>query len=391
MGTLAQAFVSLAAADVDAIARGERCQGRVGTGERGRHDADGEEHHHDVSQPSRRREQGQELVARRRDGYALLSCELHQQHAQAHEQQIGRYEGEAVGTHVFLRITKVLAGEVLLHHVLIQPRHHDNDKDAAQELLPEVLLRQPVVEHEHAAMPVVRNGRHRLRHIQVELAHHMEEDKNQGRKHADGLERVRPHQCLDAAAPRVEPDQRHHSHDRQRKRHAELIQDEPLEDDADHIEPHGSPRHLRKEKEGCSRLIGAHAQTLLQIRVDGGKIQPVVYRQKHKGHEEITDDETQAGLHVGHAGMLHHARHAHEGNTRDARAHHAEGHHIPRRPPVGPVESVVVSTANRHPAEEQQDGEICQNGENDDHNDCKDTKKRTLTERLSHFIAAARP
>lgn len=39
------------------------------------------------------------------------------------KQQVGWYEGKAIRTHIFLGITKRLAGEILLHHVLIKSRH----------------------------------------------------------------------------------------------------------------------------------------------------------------------------------------------------------------------------------------------------------------------------
>ena len=57
-----------------------------------------------------------------------------------------------------MSLAKRLACEILLHHVLIESLHHDNDENAAKELFPEILCRFRVVEHEEAAHTTVLNG-----------------------------------------------------------------------------------------------------------------------------------------------------------------------------------------------------------------------------------------
>ena len=53
---------------------------------------------------------------------------------------------------------QIAAGEVLLHHVLIESGHDDDDKDAAEELFEEVLTGHPVIEYEDAAVFAVADG-----------------------------------------------------------------------------------------------------------------------------------------------------------------------------------------------------------------------------------------
>ena len=50
------------------------------------------------------------------------------QYAQGEEQQIGGQEGESIATHILLSITQRLAGQVFLHHILIQSCHNYYDE-----------------------------------------------------------------------------------------------------------------------------------------------------------------------------------------------------------------------------------------------------------------------
>lgn len=82
----------------------------------------------------------------------------------ARETKVDRREGESICVHIFLGIFQALAGEVLLHHVLIQPGHDDRDKDTAEELLEEVLRTMPIAELEDPEMRAFHQGlRHTLK------------------------------------------------------------------------------------------------------------------------------------------------------------------------------------------------------------------------------------
>lgn len=51
---------------------------------------------------------------------------------------------------------QVLARQVLLHHILIQPCHDNRDEDAAEKLLEEVLFAVPVVKNKDTAVFISR-------------------------------------------------------------------------------------------------------------------------------------------------------------------------------------------------------------------------------------------
>ena len=74
-------------------------------------------------------------------GKAMPSRDAKSQQQDAHpqKQHIQRNERKTVRTHVFLRITQVLAREVLLHHVLIQSRHDNHNENTTEELFHEML------------------------------------------------------------------------------------------------------------------------------------------------------------------------------------------------------------------------------------------------------------
>ena len=86
-----------------------------------------------------RTKQGQNVISLHGQVYTLARCQSQQQDAHSQKQHIQGYERKAVRAHVFLRIMQVLAREILLHHILIQPRHDNHNKNAAQELLHEML------------------------------------------------------------------------------------------------------------------------------------------------------------------------------------------------------------------------------------------------------------
>ena len=230
--------------DVHTVSGGQSRQGRVGAAERRRHDANGKEHHHHLPQRTRRCEHGQQLIARRGKRHAPPRGQHGQQHAQRQEQQVGGHESKSVGAHVFLRLSQGLARQILLHHVLIEPRHHDDDKDSAHELLPEILFGQPVIKHEDTAPVIPRDGCHCLSDIHVEHGRHLHDDEDEGREHAKGLKRVGPHQGLDASAPRIQPDKRHQRQRSDHERHPHGIEYKPLQEHAHHIKLNRRTRHF---------------------------------------------------------------------------------------------------------------------------------------------------
>ena len=103
---------------------------------------------------------------------------------------------------------------------------------------------RPVVEHEDVAVRVGRHLGHHVVEVEVETAHRRHDDEHEGGEHARGLERVGPHEGLHSGTARVEPDERDHHHDRTREGHVPSVEDEPLEDEAHHVEAHGGPHEL---------------------------------------------------------------------------------------------------------------------------------------------------
>ena len=122
-----------------------------------------------------------------------------------------------------------------------------------------------VVPHEHAAVSVGSHRLHGFSHAHAQLLRHIIYNKEQRGKHAGGLERVGPHQRLDAAAARVEPDEQRHADDGYGEWYAHGIEHEALQNDADDVEAHRCARHLRREEEPCARLVRPLAEPLLQI------------------------------------------------------------------------------------------------------------------------------
>ena len=85
----------------------------------------------------------------------------------------------------------------------------------------------------------------RIANVEVQVIRHLIYINKESRKQAKRLHGVRPYKCLDTSLPGVKPYQQHQLYRCQRKGHTLRFKHESLQDDAHHIEPHGSASHLR--------------------------------------------------------------------------------------------------------------------------------------------------
>src|SRR5882757_8047120 len=58
-----------------------------------------------------------------------------QQPAQQKKEEIHQHKHQAESDHILLRILQVLHADVLLHHLLVQPRHSNGNEHAPDDLL----------------------------------------------------------------------------------------------------------------------------------------------------------------------------------------------------------------------------------------------------------------
>ena len=186
---LAQAFVVGSLADVNAEGGGEGSQRTVNSRERCGQYAEKEDDRNVLQGISY-----EQVVGIGGQGRALLTVEHYEHGTQQQEQRIDGQESYAVGTHIFLRIAETLAGEVLLHHVLVEARHDDDDKGSRNE-------------GEHKAdrpcMPYMPYMAHKPDVPYMPYKAYMPYYDYQRSEHAERLQGVGPYQRLDAAAAGV--------------------------------------------------------------------------------------------------------------------------------------------------------------------------------------------
>ena len=367
MGTLAQLFVARAMAYIHAETGGEGSECRVGTAERGRHNANGEEHHDRRTERTAACKHGQQFVTLVGQSHSLLLCQQHQQHAQREEEQVGRHKGKAVGTHILACLFQILARQVLLHHVLVEASHHNHDEDAAEKLFHEMLAIHPIVEHEDAAVGTLRHGLHRLAHAHAQPAGHLHKDEHHSREQAKGLKRVGPYQRADASPASIEPYQRHHQGHRQGKGQMHLAEYKALQQHTHHIEAHRRTHNLGNKEEHGGRAACRGPYTFARKRIDGGEVHAVIQGQQHPGHHEISGNKAQASLQIGHVAAHHHAGHRHQGDAADGCTHHAEGHHIPGRPAMATIKFFVRGALGGETAHGKEQRKIEHHGEKHQH------------------------
>ena len=182
---------------------GEGREGAVGRGIARRHHT---QHEHHAGEAAEAEGNGGEyLVGLVGEDKACGLCIDDKRRPEAEEYDVDDDEEKAGGHHILLRVAETLAGEVLLHHILVKARHGDGDEHTGEHLLqPELGRHRICVEHTGVAL-VGRDGE-KLRdaHIQpVEDSHH----RCHGGKNQEGcLQHIRPHHRLDAAGEGVEQD-----------------------------------------------------------------------------------------------------------------------------------------------------------------------------------------
>lgn len=258
----------------------------------------------------------------------------HQQHAaQQQEQDVDHHQDAGEREHIALRLPQRSAGEVLLHHVLIQTRHGDGDEHAAENLLQEVAVVAPVGVEDGAAVGAVLAHRGHLRPNIAEraahVAHNHHNRNNQCANEKGGLQHIRPHHRLDAASERVEQDDGNHHDGRGPDRDVPAIEDKDLQHKDYQIHTQRRAQQSRQEEEQCARLVRLVADALAKVLVDGGHVEPVIERQQQQPDDDVAEDVAEHDPQVGELGGIDIAGHRHERHARQRTANHAVSHHKP--------------------------------------------------------------
>lgn len=336
----AQADVRGAAEDVDAERGGQRGDGGVGTGKGGGHDAEDEGNDDEGAQASRGYELREKVVATLREGKLLRRAEHMEQNAEPEEEGIDGQERHAIEAHIFLGIAERGAREVFLHHVLIQPRHDNDDEHSAQELPPEI-LRRGGIPHEDVGEGMADNGCPCLWNTHAEAADDGDDDAGEGEKQAERLEGISADDGCHACLTGVEPYQQQDGDDDDGEGYAAGRTDEGEDDDADDIEAGGSPGELAEEEEEGSHAVGALAEPTGQIAVDAGEAKAIIDGEEHEGHDEIAGNEAHAHLQIAHACRPHPSGHGDHRHARQTGTNHAEGYQGPGGAACGAEENII--------------------------------------------------
>ena len=196
--------------DVEQVVANRGREGResaVRTGEAGGDESEDEDQRAHLAQVVERDLRIDAISGELADIHTVVLREDQQHAAQQQEEDVDHHQDAGEREHIALRLPQRLAREVLLHHILIQARHGDGDEHAADNLLQEVAVVAPVgVEDGAAVGAVLAHGGH-LRPYIAEGAAHVAHDhhnrNNQCANQKGGLQHVRPHHGLDAAAERV--------------------------------------------------------------------------------------------------------------------------------------------------------------------------------------------
>ena len=277
--------------------------------------------------------------------------------AEAEEDDVDHDEEQAGGHDVLLRVAEGLAGEVLLHHVLVEARHGDGDEHAGEHLL-EPELGGHGVGVEHLGVALLGGGAQEFRQAHVEVAEDGHHGGHGGEDEECGLEGVGPDDGLDAAGEGVEQDDGYEDHRRYPEGYAPGGEDELVEHEDHQVHAKRGAEEARDDEKEGSGALAAQAEALGEVGVDGGEVELVVQRQKDQGDGGVAEDITEDHRHVEPLVGQHVAWDGHEGDAGERGTDHAVGHHGPGRLAAGAEEGLVTlgaaSPGEPHNEEKQQ-------------------------------------
>ena len=112
---------------------------------------------------------------------------------------------DAAHNHILLALAAVAAGQIALHHILVEAVECYSHKYAGQKLFPKVGAGQGVVKIEHLERRMRGDGAESFTEIQPKVSGYEVYAQPHRCHQAEALERVGPNQSLDAALHGVYP------------------------------------------------------------------------------------------------------------------------------------------------------------------------------------------
>ena len=281
------------------------------------------------------------LVDGRRQLDAGLSGISDEGCSETEENDIDHNEKQARGHHVLLRVAKGFAGEVLLHHVLVETRHSNGNEHAGKQLLDPKLFGHGVgVEHVGVAL-VGRDAKEVGKtHIEVLEDHHHR--CHSSKDEEGGLQGIGPYNGLDATGKSVEEDDGDEDHRGDPEGDAPGGEDKLVEHVDHEVHAEGGAEEARDDEEEGARALAAEAEALLEVGIDGGEVETVVERQEDEGYSGIAEDIAEDHGEIEPLVGQHVAGDGHEGDAGEGGADHTVGHHGPRGLAAGAEEGLIA-------------------------------------------------
>ena len=238
MHLAAQTHIVLTAQQIDAATRGERRERAVGRTESRGDNAQREGNNHPRAERSathQLRKQGVGLFGQRD---ALRRTKGVEQNTQSEQQRVDGQKGQAVETHVFLRIAECAAGEIFLHHVLIQSGHDNDDENAREKLSPKG-LRTRHIPLQHTTHGAFAHGRPHALHVESHPCGDCPQRSAECQEQHQTLKGVGIEESRLSATMRVEPNEQQGDGGGQGEGDAERCRHEGVQHQSGHIQAGG--------------------------------------------------------------------------------------------------------------------------------------------------------
>ena len=224
-------------------------------------------------------------------------------HAQEQDVRADEYNGEC--PHVPLRFADIFAGQVFLHHVLVETSHGHGDKHAGQNVLDPVVAQTPIFRHPNAGQSRLVEY---LREVGPALASGRKDAPNgehHSQKHACCLKGVRPDHGVHSAFAGVRINDGQHgcggAHEPTPGRGParQRFEDENIQHQHNQEQTKRCPDDPAQQEKGSPRFVGLSPKSLAQVPVNAGQAKIVVKGEENGCNNHVTNAVSRYHLKVG--------------------------------------------------------------------------------------------
>ena len=171
---------------------------------------------------------------------------------------------DAAHYHIFAAFALVFAGEIALHHILVEAVGGYGHEHTGDKLLPEVGTFLGIVEEEHPRAFMVGYRLDHALEVETKVGGYEEYAQDYGADKAETFQSVGPDKSFYTSLHRIQPYQRYRHDYIKYERHAQRTEYQQLQHRAYHKKAYGGAKHFRYKKRTMLRYGNCRCRNVPQ-------------------------------------------------------------------------------------------------------------------------------